>query len=153
MFSIIWSLKQFGSQVSKHRMMLNILYNHVSQVLSLKYYSMSLNKPTGCGNIQNFIHWLNFFLKMDTKFQRFDFYDKCDLECTSKSPNMPNSIQTDWKLYEITGAKVSTFSHSCDLESRSRSITNIKMYSTLGSIINQVWIKLIPKCSDACQRL
>ena len=35
----------------------------------------------------------------------------------------PNSIQTDWKLCEINGAEAFDFSHSCDLEWKSKSVS------------------------------
>ena len=36
--------------------------------------------------------------------------------------SIPHSIQTNWKLCEKTDAKMFAFSHSCDLEWKSRSI-------------------------------
>ena len=36
---------------------------------------------------------------------------------------IPNFIQINWKLCELIGTQLFSFSHSCDLESRSKSIT------------------------------
>ena len=42
--------------------------------------------------------------------------------------SIPNSIQIDQIFYEIIDADIFAFSHSCDLESRSRSVRLVSKY-------------------------
>ena len=52
--------------------------------------------------------------------------------------NVPNFSQTDNKLCELTGAEIFAFTHSSDLESRSRSIRVIA-----GCVVQQ-FLSLFP---------
>ena len=58
------------------------------------------------------------------------WWDKTSMRfITSTSLNsIPNSIQINWKVCEIMGVEVFAFSHSCDLESSSRSIRPVLKY-------------------------
>ena len=86
-------------------------------------FSLSFNK-------QNYPSWVLFLKHSSDEIKWVWGY----IRLTSLN-NMPYSIKVDHELCKITGAEVFTFLHSCGLEWWSRSLTRIKMQSSVASII------------------
>ena len=115
------------------------LYHHTK---FQRYRSVNVSIPANVkafsNDLSSYLLWvLNRQDKMNMRFIR-------PTNLNSRS----NSIQTDWKLCEIIG-KVFAFSHTSDLESRSRSIRQVSKCRVQQYL--SAYQVCIHKCMNACQ--
>ena len=114
MSSIIPSFKQIGSQVSRHKII--VYFTKSCQQRSLPWivqnkFSVSFNKPTGCGHILNFI-CINRRIseKMDTKFSYFSY--NCDLEWRSRSFKLIPTCRASYQVWRKWSVNVWTHANT-----------------------------------------
>ena len=132
-----------------------------------KFWKKLVCKCLNTSQCESFVWFVNVSVQVNVKVLLSKSYKKDSLTSILNRRNKirmrfmtpvslntyPNSFQINWKLCQTIATEVFPFSHTCDLESSSRSMKLVwkcRVQQCLSPY--QVWIKLSGECPNLCQR-